>query len=314
MQSLTDIQKEWIQWCHSDQTAAQRDSALEAVVRMVEYSPYPDPVVLAESRQGDSLARGFAVACEGSIAYLGRVRSEGDGSNQQVLLSRVIAELCRNSLAKGVEIVQVILPSHADLWTKNRLQIAMEGAGMIRAARLLQLECCDIPLRHDASPLALAFSPIAFHPFSEMPWDRWCELVESTYTDTLDVPILNGVRSVEQTLRGYAAGQSKSTLPWSSIHAGAQTIGCLILTSISESDCELTYLGLVPSARGHRYSPEIMDYVSGWMLHQGKSRIVLAVDERNTPALHLYESFGFEQIHAVDAWFLGQPSSVRNAP
>jgi GNAT superfamily N-acetyltransferase len=298
----TDTEKEWIYWCHSDQPAMYAIAALEAVKRMVDASPYPHPVVLAETQDGDSIARGYAVACQGAIGYLGRLHCQPAHNDEPSLLARTVADLCRKTLTSGVELVQAILPADADGPVESGLRKAFQSAGMIRAARLLQFECTDIPFRHDGSPMALSFSPIELRSYRDMPWYQWCQLVEETYTDTLDVPILNGIRSIEQTLRGYAVGQPENELAWWSIHAGDSPIGCLILTSLSNRDCELTYLGLVPAARGHRYSPEIMDYVGQWMLDQGKSRIVLAVDEKNAPALHLYDSFGFEPMNAVEAW------------
>lgn len=310
MNTPTEREKNWIDWCHGDQSACYSDAAQDTVGRMVEISPYSNPIILAEIQRGQSIARGYAVACEGAIGYLGRVRFQGQDSDHQHFLALAIAELCERTLALGLEMVQAIVPADSTGPTDERLRSAFQAARMIRAAKLLQFECCDIPFQHDGTPLAMAFSPVRFRSYRDIPWERWCQLVEATYTDTLDVPILNGVRSIEQTLRGYAVGQSNPNFPWWSIHIDEAPIGCLILSSLSERDCELTYLGLISSARGRRYSPEIMDFVSQWMLDQGKSRIVLAVDEKNAPALHLYRSFGFEQIHAVEAWIAGRLQAV----
>lgn len=307
MQSLTEAVKHFIHWCHGDQAAVFGDAAIEAVTRMASLSPYLQPILTAEVRNGDAICRGYAVACQGAVGYVGRLRCNATDGVQSEWMAQVASELCHQTLAEGVEMIQAILPANDDdPWT-IRVSQAFQRAGMTYAARLLQLECCDVPLKHDGSPLALDFFPLEFHPFQEMPWDLWCQLVEETYIATLDVPILNGVRSVEQTLRGYAVGHNMETsLPWWSVHADGVPIGCLILTPLPHFDCELTYLGLVPSARGHRYSPEIMDFVSRWMVEHHKARIVLAVDSKNAPALHLYESFGFEPVAALDAWFMGQ--------
>lgn len=302
MQSPTEQERDWIDWCHGDQPAMYSRAAQDAVARMLEVSPYSQPIVLAETRSGQAVARGYAVACEGAIGYLGRIRHQGEGPSLPSLLTRTVSALCDHTLDKGVELVQAILPMQEDRAADRASRTAFETAGMLRAACLAQLECCDVPFRHDHSPLPVAFSPLELRPFSQLPWNRWCQLVEETYIDTLDVPILNGIRSIDQTLRGYAVGQSPSNLPWWSIHVGEEPVGCLILASLSDQTCELTYLGLIPAARGHRYSPEMMDFVSDWMLRQGKYRIVLAVDVQNLPALHLYQSFGFEQIQTVEAW------------
>jgi ribosomal protein S18 acetylase RimI-like enzyme len=307
MQSLTEAVKHWIHWCHGDQAAVFGEAAADAMARMAALSPYSQPILTAEAGSGDAICRGYAVACQGAVGYLGRLRCNATGEMRSELLAQVASDLCHQSLGKGVEMVQAILPANeTDPWT-IRISQAFQRAGMTHAARLLQLECCDVPLKHDGSPLALDFFPLQFHPFTEMPWDRWCQLVEETYVATLDVPILNGVRSVEQTLQGYAVGNGlEASLPWWSVHVEGAAIGCLILTPLPGFDCELTYLGLIPSARGHRYSPEIMDFVSRWMVEHHKSRIILAVDSKNAPALHLYSSFGFEEIAALDAWFMGQ--------
>jgi ribosomal protein S18 acetylase RimI-like enzyme len=302
MQSPTEQEKDWIDWCHGDQPVVYSGAAQDAVARMLEVSPYTQPIILAETRSGQAIARGYAVACQGAIGYLGRIRHQGDSPDPQALLAQTVSALCDQALEKGVELVQAISPTQGESAADRVLRNAFEIAGMLRAACLAQLECCDVPFRHDNSPLAVAFSPVELRPHSQLPWNRWCQLLEETYIDTLDVPILNGIRSIDQTLRGYAVGQSQSNLPWWSIHVAEEPIGCLILATLSDQACELTYLGLIPSARGHRYSPEIMDFVSDWMVHQGMSRIVLAVDEKNTPALHLYRSFGFDQIQTVEAW------------
>lgn len=308
MPSLTDAEKEWIHWCHSDQPAMYGIAALEAVKRMLASSPYPQPIILAESRKGNRAARGYAIACQGAIGYVGRLLCMSPQAEQQDLLAKTAADLCSKTLATGVELVQAILPISSSDPAESKLRQAFQSAGMICAARLLQFTRSEVPFRNLEGPWSMTSPPIEFRPFRQMTRQQWRQLVEETYIDTLDVPILNGIRSTEQTLRGYAVGQSEDCLPWWSIHLEDFAIGCLILTRLSESDCELTYLGLIPEARGHRLGPEILDYVSDWMMEEGKSRIFFAVDEKNTPALQLYRNFGFEPFKTVEAWIIS-PSS-----
>jgi len=323
MDPLSEKARSWIRWCHADQPLYVAEGAIETITRMVHYSPYPNPLVLVGHDDPIALCRGYAVACEGAIAYLGRLRyathrrgpsheaTPGEASSTQeqlrddrfATLSGVLSQLCRESLALDVELIQAILPANDDRKHNDEMSQVFRESGMTYAARLLQMECDALPLEHDASPVAYDFLPLQLHPYEEMPWDPWCRLVEQTYVGTLDVPILNGVRSIENTLRGYAVGIPNDQRHWWSIHLDSVPIGCLMLTPVFEHDCELTYLGLIPEARGHRYSPEILDFVSRWMMEHRKQRIVLAVDELNAPAIHLYGNFGFRETQAIDAWF-----------
>lgn len=339
MASISKAISQWIRWCHGDQPLHVAEGALEAVVRMAHQSPYAEPVVLSERAIANRSVRGYAVACEGSIAFLGRVRCSQTQANEGLspaseigksatqsmhlttttteptcmgmaeVISGVMADLSRSVFAKGVEMVQSILPAGEPTPEIFELSLAFRAAGFQHAATLVQMECIEIPMRYDESPLAYEFLPVRFVPFSEISYAEWCRLVEQTYLGTLDVPKLNGVRTTEATLRGYAVGQAWDALQWWSIHIDEDPIGCLMLTPLSERTCELTYLGLIPEARGHRYSPEIMDFIGQWMNQHAMEQIVLAVDEKNAPAIHLYQSFGFREIQAIDAWFIANPKS-----
>jgi len=61
----------------------------------------------------------------------------------------------------------------------------------------------------------------------------------------------------------------------------------------SAGSVELVYLGLVPEARGRGLGRRLLEH--GLALLKGRSEraVVLAVDERNTPAMKLYREAGF---------------------
>ena len=73
-------------------------------------------------------------------------------------------------------------------------------------------------------------------------------------------------------------------------------IGCLILTDHpAEDQWELIYQGVLPEARGRGFGLEITRHAQ-WLTSQaGRSRLVLAVDAGNSPAIAAYASAGFQQ-------------------
>lgn len=303
MATISENAERWVRWCHADQPMDSGEASLASVAKMVAHSPYPDPVVMVEMTDASTLVRGYAIACEGAIGFLGKVRIQGGGASFSRVMPTMIGQLCRASLAKGVELVQAIVPVPDGSDHLAPLRHAFESAGMVRAATLLQLECCDIPFRQEYSPISKgADAPLEFVPYDAMPWQAWCRLVESTYVATQDVPILNGVRSIEATLRGYAVGQDLDELPWWSLYRDSVPVGCLMLSRLHLHDCELTYLGLVPEVRGLGHGHEILDFVGDWMLAQSRQRVLLAVDAANVPALQLYCNYGFELLGRIEAW------------
>jgi len=326
MQSISPETRQWLVWCHQGQPREAVLGAMETIGRMVKFSPYEDPVLVAHCNRNEGQCVGYAVACEGAIGVLGNVRYQPKdptiaGSEQEALgedawdsMGEVVSQLREQAFGRGLELVQAILPIDRDGWVDTDLSMAYELGGLKRIATLVQMECDEAQLWCREFPPASEVLPIHFEPFDAMPWPQWCDLVERTYCETLDVPELNGVRSISNTLKGYATGgyvHADFHRPWWSAWLDGKPVGCLLLTPLSETTCELTYLGLVPEARGHRYSPEIMDFIGRWMVAEKKHRVVLAVDSRNAPAIHLYRGYGFSELQSLQAW-IAVPPHVRS--
>jgi hypothetical protein len=53
----------------------------------------------------------------------------------------------------------------------------------------------------------------------------------------------------------------------------------------------------------------MLRFVGNWMLDQKRERLVLAVDERNKPAISTYQKFGLRVTISLDAW-LAPPLST----
>ncbi len=339
MQSISPETRQWLIWCHQGQPRDAVLGAMETVARMAKFSPFEAPVLVAHCKRNGGECVGYAIACEGAIGVLGSVRYQpkeqtssspspngksptgeyseeaepvGFAEDAWDAMGEVVALLSDQAFAKGVELVQAILPIDRDGWVDTNLSLAYELGGLRRIATLNQMECEEAQLWCRDFPPASEVLPLRFEPFDAMPWNEWCDLVEQTYCDTLDVPELNGLRSIANTLKGYAAGgygygQGDLHRPWWSAWLDGKPVGCLLLTPLSESTCELTYLGLIPEARGHRYSPEIMDFIGRWMVAENKHRVVLAVDSRNAPAIHLYRGYGFRELQSLQAWIAVPP-------
>lgn len=127
-------------------------------------------------------------------------------------------------------------------------------------------------------------------------FDRFATTIERTYTGTLDCPELNGCRSGTEALKGHQLSGKFDPSRWLLLRFRGQDVGLLLLTEHAEEQVwEVVYCGLVPEARGHGLGRQLL--LEGMHLaRQGNAlELVLAVDERNKPAIRLYEALGFEQ-------------------
>jgi ribosomal protein S18 acetylase RimI-like enzyme len=92
-----------------------------------------------------------------------------------------------------------------------------------------------------------------------------------------------------------------------------QPIGTLILgkhqplpdpeaDELAQPIIEIVYMGLRPSARGKSYGRELVKYAFAIAKQLESARLILAVDQQNSPALAIYESFHFRSIMSETVW------------
>lgn len=123
---------------------------------------------------------------------------------------------------------------------------------------------------------------------------RLAQVVGRTYQGTLDVPQIDANRALKDVLAGYRAAGEFAPERWLVASRDGQDVGCLLMTGGRDlSQWELTYLGVVPEARGQGIGMQLVRHAQ-WMTRcAGRSRLVVAVDVLNAPALRVYEACGF---------------------
>ncbi len=187
----------------------------------------------------------------------------------------LLAAVTRRLADGGVRIVQALL--HTD---RQPEAATLREAGFIHAADLLYLVCpgSEFPTQPPPTPLRL-------EPCRPADRERLPRIVEATYVETRDCPALNGLRKVEEVLAGYRASGQFDPARWLIARHGSDDVGCLIVTAYPEhGTCELTYMGVLPAARGHGWGADLARHAQ-WLTRQaGQPRLVLAVDAANGPA------------------------------
>lgn len=131
------------------------------------------------------------------------------------------------------------------------------------------------------------------------PWSGVLTVAEvdvlfATHEATLDCPELNGGRTPEEIVHGFAPGNPTNCSWWYSIDESSKPIGVLLFDKGSEPTVlELSYLGLIPSARGRGLGGVALALANRIAANSGYQTVSISVDARNEPALRLYRRHGF---------------------
>lgn len=219
------------------------------------------------------------------------------------LRARLIEAACDFLQTHGAVLAQSALPEFhgpdADAFTR---------AGFEHVAEMLCLaaEPSAAGVRHEAPDADLFFSPC-------LPPDdaRLRQLIDRTYHNSLDCPLLTGQRDVADALAGYRAVGRFDPSTWFCVQdRGGGDIGCLLLNEHADEVWELVYMGLVPSARGRGLGRRIVEFAMRTVQHAGGSRLMTAVDAANHPAIVTYSRCGFTEWDRKSAFvrFLAPPA------
>lgn len=150
--------------------------------------------------------------------------------------------------------------------------------------------------RSTASPLLIrpGLPEIDWYPFGASTEARFRAILESTYIGSLDMPELEGIRSLDDILASHRAGGRFVADRWCMgiVRDTPGAAAVLLLSEIPDRDAwEVAYLGLTPAARGRGLGRAVLAHAL-LMARPHVPRLELAVDIRNQPANRLYRSAG----------------------
>ena len=147
----------------------------------------------------------------------------------------------------------------------------------------------EVPVSQLATPSRLDYQ--AFDPANP---DEFQQALLSTYEGTRDCPEISGIRTIEEVILGHQAQGNFNPSLWWLVRAEGRAAGVLMVTVVPDrGDWDVSYIGVVPEARRHRFGKEMMLKAIFEAKAAGAKRVTLSVDGRNLPALQLYRSLNF---------------------
>lgn len=201
---------------------------------------------------------------------------------------QLVERLCAAAAVDGVHLVQVLLDAHGE-----DVRQLLASCGFVDLAELLYLHTNPgRPIRDPELPPRCEW--IAY---SEQEHHLFARAIVATYQQSLDCPRLNGLREVEDIIAGHKATGEFDPSRWLLLRQTGRTLGVLLLAVVPQTDAmELVYLGLDPEFRGRGIGDILMRRALYETSVARRSRLSLAVDANNTPALKLYWRHGMQAL------------------
>jgi ribosomal protein S18 acetylase RimI-like enzyme len=220
----------------------------------------------------------------GKTAILSPPRPSSEQSPEAIrdLLVEIVARLPR----QDVRLVQIFLP-------KSRVAeepLLIEAGFHCTATLLYLVSMCG------TFPATRPDDDIEFLRYSPSLEARLAGLIEQTYAGSLDCPSVDQLRTIDEVLDGYRSAGVLDPARWLIVRRRGVDVGCLLLADDPASNqCELTYMGVIPAARGLGVGAAIVRYAQRLTAQAGRERLVLAVDANNEPAIAVYAATNFVQ-------------------
>lgn len=153
------------------------------------------------------------------------------------------------------------------------LSAPLERAGFRLVTRVRQMFAPARDGGGSPSPLRPARSDLAMFE----------SILHRSHEGSLDCPELQGMRSADEVIAGYR-DCAPDLDDWWLVLDGEVPVGAAIV-----GGAELSFLGIAPEHRGRGHGRAAITA----LLNRD---LFLIVDERNVPAIHLYESVGFSPV------------------
>ena len=175
----------------------------------------------------------------------------------------------------------------------------LERSGFRHVTQLVFLKC-DLPSECDRHGF-LAFAPVR-PPFPE----EFATTLLTTHAGTLDCPELNATRTPAEVLAGFTASPE---VQWRLASSSGEPVGVVVFEyDADQAAADLTYLGVVPAARGRKFGAELLKFVVAEASRAGVPVLTVSVDVRNAPATKLYARHGFAEYDRREVWLAAWPT------
>ena len=239
-------------------------------------------------------------------------------------LVELIRMVTSQEIEGGLSMVQSLLPMEARAEAD-----ALRQAGYGPLAELIYMQIripstSPSPTPRTGLPLCKRPVPEATGPVTDIAWRDYDEFTPTelenvilrTYQQSLDCPVLEGVREIGDIVAGHRATGLFNPHTWWIASVAGKPAGCILLNDcLAPDQAEVIYLGVVPEFRGRGVAKAMLAHAIDESSHRSIETLSLAVDAANLQAKALYVKTGFMATHRRQAliWTWKDSARVKHA-
>ena len=248
----------------------------------------------------DNLVRQACLTVPGAgrtaVIYVSEPPRSGDagghesGVRERAALVSAACSALASEHAGRVRIVQA-LPDPGERWATG----AYARVPMRHVGNLAYMRRPPRPTDKSLTPKASHGAGIEIVPGRSVDDDAVVRAMDASYEATLDCPELCGLRGTSEILASHkSVGVMDRSLWWVVTERG-EPKGCAIFAPCpAQRGFELVYVGLAPGLRGRGIGRSLLNLgIASCAAISPAWSMTCAVDERNAPAIRMYESLGF---------------------
>lgn len=208
--------------------------------------------------------------------------------HEQLCAGRVINETCASFARRDVHLAQVLVEPG-----NHPARHLFQQCGF---SDLAELQYLNTTVRSSTPPVQLPHG-FSWETYSPVTHGIFARTILASYESSLDCPALSGMRHIDDVIASHKASGEFDPNHWYLLYEKSTPLAVLLLAHVPRADAmDLVYLGLVPQARGRGLGATVLRKALRTALDANISKLTLAVDAANTPALKLYHRHGLEKL------------------
>ena len=269
-----------------DWTARRQADAMREILRRRDASAVS---LWWARRKRAALASAMVVERPGRTGMLFCCPPEAPGVDRAWLV-KLVRAISLDAVGRGISVVQALVAPD----DRAQSQVLLE-AGLRQLAELLYLRR-NLPAR--APQAQAADGELLWRNAAQFDETELGEVVAATYTDSLDCPLLRGVRRMPDVIHGHKQAGAFRPEAWWIVSRGraVPAAGCILVNDSATTRCaEVVYVGVTPEYRGQGIASAMLRRAMEQARGRGRDALSVAVDSRNAYALKVYIELGFAQ-------------------
>lgn len=251
---------------------------------------------------------------EGHKAVVGDAFALTTNDDQSIYIADALLRRLLDLLLHSPGIARI--ESQLLLYESGQIEAGFLEAGFARHPRLFM----ELDMARSRKPggLSARVEGIEMIPWSSLYYQAAGELIHAAYRHHVDAEIndqycsLHGsLRFLHNIVRFPGCGVFEDHGSWLlREQANGRLAGMLLCSRVAPDVAHITQLCVSPSQRGRGLGRMLLNHAIENLRRSGTTSISLTVTESNSPAVRLYEEFGFEVRHRFDAMVLSRSSST----